>query len=119
MNDAKRRRPTMDNAWKRNLAICGTALALLGVSSAAGAADATALLTKYNCQACHTVDKKLVGPSYKEIAAKYAGDSGAAAKLAQKVKNGGSGVWGQVPMPPNNVPDADLKTLTTWILAQK
>jgi cytochrome c len=112
----------MNDAWTRNLAICGTALAWLGVSSAAGAADAAAatqLLTKYNCQACHTVDKKLVGPSYKEVAAKYAGDAGAAAKLEQKIKNGGSGVWGQIPMPPNNVPDADLKTLTEWILAQK
>ena len=113
----------MDNAWVRNLAICGAALAWLGVPSAAGAAAndaaATQLLTKYNCQACHTVDKKLVGPSYKEVAAKYAGDAGAAAKLEKKVKDGGSGVWGQIPMPPNNVPDADLKTLVEWILAQK
>jgi len=109
----------MDKAWTRYFAICGTALAWLGVSSAAGAADATALLTKYNCQACHTVDKKLVGPAYKEVAAKYAADSGAAAKLEQKVKNGGSGVWGQIPMPPNNVPDADLKTIVEWVLAQK
>ena len=113
----------MDNMLARNLAICGTALACLGVSSAAGAAvsdaAATQLLTKYNCQACHAVDKKLVGPSYKEVAAKYAGDSAAPAKLAQKIKTGGSGVWGQIPMPPNNVPDADLKTLVEWILAQK
>src|SRR5215471_20918168 len=109
----------MDNAWTRNLAICGAALAWLGASSGAGAADATPLLTKYNCAACHTLDKKLVGPSYKEIAAKYSGDAGAAAKLAQKIKSGGSGVWGAVPMPPNNVPDADLKTVVDWILAQK
>jgi len=113
----------MDNAWARNLAICGAALAWLGVPSAVGAAtsDATAnqLLTKYNCTACHTVNSKLVGPSYKEVAAKYAGDAGAAAKLEKKVKDGGSGVWGQIPMPPNNVPDADLKTLVEWILAQK
>ena len=111
----------MNKAWTRPFAICGTALAWLGVSSAAGAApaDATPLLTKYNCQACHTLDKKLVGPSWKEIAAKYAGDAGAPAKLQLKIKSGGSGVWGQIPMPPNNVPDADLKTLATWILAQK
>ncbi len=113
----------MNNTLARSLAICGTALAWLGVSSAAGAAAsdaaATQLLTKYNCQACHTVDKKLVGPSYKEIGPKYAGDSGAPAKLAQKIKSGGSGVWGQIPMPPNNVPDADLKTIVAWILAQK
>jgi cytochrome c len=113
----------MDNIRARNLAICGTALAWLGVSSAAEAATsdtaATQLLTKYNCQACHAPDKKLVGPAYKEVAAKYAGDSAAPAKLAQKIKNGGSGAWGQIPMPPNNVPDADLKTLVEWILAQK
>jgi cytochrome c len=110
----------MNNAWPRNLAICGAALAWLGIPSAAGAAgDATPLLTKYNCTACHTVDKKLVGPSYKEVAAKYAGDAGAAAKLEQKVKNGGTGVWGQIPMPPNNVPDADLKTMVEYVLAQK
>lgn len=111
----------MNNTRIRKLAICGTALAWLGVSAVAGAApvDATPLLTKYNCQACHAVDKKLVGPSYKEVAAKYAGDAGAAAKLEQKIKSGGSGVWGQIPMPPNNVPDADLKTIVEWILAQK
>ena len=113
----------MNSTWTRNLAICGAALAWLGMPSAAGAATsdaaATQLLTKYSCTACHTVDKKLVGPSYKEVAAKYAGDSGAAAKLEQKIKSGGTGVWGQIPMPPNNVPDADLKTLVEWILAQK
>lgn len=113
----------MVNAWTRNFAICGAALAGLWVASSVGAATsdaaATQLLTKYNCQACHTVDKKLVGPSYKEVAAKYAGDTGAPAKLEQKIKNGGSGVWGAIPMPPNNVPDADLKTVVAWILAQK
>jgi cytochrome c len=98
--------------------ICG---GLLFVAPAAGAAaaDASALAAKYNCTACHTVDKKLVGPSYKEVAAKYAGDASALAKLQQKVKTGGSGVWGAIPMPPNNVPDADLKTLVEWVLAQK
>jgi cytochrome c len=89
------------------------------VTAATTDAAATQLMTKYNCQACHTVDKKLVGPSYKEVAAKYAGDSAAPAKLEQKVKNGGSGVWGSIPMPPNNVPDADVKTLVEWILVQK
>ena len=98
-------------------ATAGTLLCAPAVSVAA--TDAAALAAKYNCTACHAVDKKIVGPSYKEIAAKYAGDSGAAAKLAQKVKNGGSGVWGAIPMPPNNVPDADLKALVEWILATK
>ena len=105
------------------LAIAGAALGPLSLTFPAGAATsdaaATQLLTKYNCQACHSVDKKVVGPSYKEVAAKYAGDSAALAKLEQKVKNGGSGVWGAIPMPPNTVPDADLKTLVEWILAQK
>jgi len=106
-----------------SLVIGGFALGLLSLTFPAGAATsdaaATQLLTKYNCQACHTVDKKLVGPSYKEVAVKYAGDSTALAKLEQKVKNGGTGVWGAIPMPPNAVPDADLKTLVEWILALK
>jgi cytochrome c len=105
------------------VAIGAVALGLLSLTSPAGAATtdaaATQLLAKYNCQACHTVDKKLVGPAYKDVAAKYAGDASAPAKLQQKIKNGGSGVWGAIPMPPNNVPDADLKTLVEWILAQK
>ena len=101
----------------------GVAMGLSLFTSAAGAATsdaaATQLLAKYGCQACHTVDKKLVGPAYKDVAAKYAGDSTALAKLEQKIKSGGSGVWDAIPMPPNNVPDADLKTLVEWILALK
>ena len=89
------------------------------VEAATTDAAATQLSAKYNCQACHTVDKKLVGPGYKEVAAKYAGDKAAPAKLAEKVKKGGGGVWGAIPMPPNNVPDADLKALIEWILALK
>ena len=85
----------------------------------ARADDAAALATKYNCQTCHSVDKKIVGPSFKEVAAKYADDSGAVAKLEQKIKAGGSGVWGEIPMPPNNVPEEDLKALVEWILAAK
>ena len=78
------------------------------------------LAKKHNCLACHTVDKKLVGPSYKDVAAKYRGDKSAEAKLADKVKKGGVGVWGQVPMPPNAaVPDSDVKSLVQWILTQK
>ena len=113
----------MNNAWTRNLIIGASASAWTWapspVTAAANDAAATQLLAKYSCTACHSVDKKLVGPSYKEVAAKYAGDTAAPAKLQQKIKNGGSGVWGAVPMPPNNVPDADLKTLAAWILAQK
>jgi cytochrome c len=78
------------------------------------------LAKKHNCLACHATDKKLVGPSYKEVAAKYRNDPGAQAKLADKVKKGGQGVWGQVPMPPNTqVPDADINALVKWILSQK
>ncbi|HEX9431291.1 MAG TPA: c-type cytochrome [Burkholderiales bacterium] len=78
------------------------------------------LAKKHNCLACHATDKKLVGPSYKEVAAKYRNDPAAEAKLFDKVKKGGQGVWGQVPMPPNTqVPDADVKALVKWILSQK
>jgi len=98
------------------------AIALAAISlTAAGLASANAdLIKKYNCTACHQNDKKLVGPAYQDVAAKYKGDAGAAAKLAAKVKAGGSGVWGAVPMPPNpQVPDADLKTMVTYILGMK
>jgi cytochrome c len=78
------------------------------------------LAKKHACFACHAVDKKLVGPSYKDVAAKYRGDAGAEAKLADKVKKGSQGTWGQVPMPPNSsVPDGDVRTLVKWILSQK
>lgn len=76
-----------------------------------------AMMQKYGCAACHAVDKPIVGPAYSQVAAKYRGDKTAAAKLEQKVKAGGSGVWGAVPMPPNAaVPDADIKALVSWIL---
>lgn len=78
------------------------------------------LAKKHACFACHTVDKKMVGPAYKDVAAKYRGDKAAPAKLAEKVKKGSQGVWGNVPMPPNtNVPDADVNALVKWILSQK
>ncbi|WP_374401975.1 c-type cytochrome [Niveibacterium sp.] len=75
------------------------------------------LAKKYNCLACHATDKKLVGPAYQDVAAKYKGQADAAQALAAKVKAGGKGVWGPVPMPPNNVPDEDIKTLVAWVLA--
>ena len=96
-----------------------------GKSSAPGASASNAfaqeaLAKKYNCLACHSVDKKLVGPAYQDVAAKYKGDAGAEAKLVAKVKNGGAGVWGQIPMPPNStVPDADVKALVKWVLSLK
>ena len=78
------------------------------------------LAKKSGCMACHAIDKKVVGPAYKEVAAKYTGDKAAEAKLFKKVKEGGVGVWGQVPMPPNShVKDDDIKTLVKWVLSQK
>jgi cytochrome c len=86
----------------------------------AGAANASLeLAQKSNCMACHAVDKKLVGPAYKEVAAKYKGDKTAEAQLIEKVKKGGSGTWGTIPMPPNTaVKDEDIKTLVKWVLSQ-
>lgn len=73
-----------------------------------------------NCLTCHAVDKKLVGPAYKDVAAKYAGDKGAVDRLTQKVMKGGSGVWGPVPMPANpQVSEAEARKLVTWILTLK
>ena len=99
----------------------GLALAAAGCLAAASAAVASEeLAKKHACFACHAVDKKLVGPSYKDVAAKYRGDAGAEAKLADKVKKGSQGTWGQVPMPPNaSVPDGDVRALVKWILSQK
>ncbi len=83
-------------------------------------ASGTAMMQKDGCAACHAVDKKIVGPAYQDVAAKYKGDKDALAKLEHKVKAGGAGVWGQVPMPPNSaVPDEDIKALVAWILTLK
>lgn len=87
----------------------------------AGVAQADEALAKAkNCNACHTVDKRIVGPSYKEVAAKYAGQKDAEAKLAEKVLKGGKGVWGPVPMPPNaTVKPEEAARLVKWILSLK
>ena len=78
------------------------------------------LATAKNCMACHAVEKKLVGPSYKDVAAKYAGQPDAVEKLTTKVMKGGSGVWGPIPMPANAQVSADeAKKLVMWILTQK
>ena len=90
-----------------------------------GAEQATASVppeempAKYGCTACHAVDHKVVGPALKDVATKYRGKD-VEAQLVEKVKNGGSGVWGQIPMPPNpQVPDPDLQALVKWILSLK
>jgi cytochrome c5 len=81
-------------------------------------AGGQALMQKDGCAACHAIDRKVVGPAYQDVAAKYKDDKGAAARLAQKVKGGGAGVWGQVPMPANAaVSDDDIKALVAWILS--
>jgi len=93
------------------------ASALLMVGTAQASAD---LAKSSGCMNCHTIDKKMVGPGFKDIAAKYKGDSGAAASLVGKVKNGTKGTWGPIPMPPNaNVSDENVKALVTWILSLK
>jgi cytochrome c len=103
---------------KTLVAFAALAGLFLGATAhAEDAAKAKQLAQKYNCLACHAEDKKLVGPAYKEIAKKYKGDASAAGKLATKVKAGGGGVWGTIPMPPNNVPDADIKTIVDWVLS--
>jgi len=96
---------------------------ILAASAAAVAAPALAneaLAKAKNCLACHSVDKKVLGPAYKEVAAKYAGQKDAVDKLSQKVIKGGVGAWGQVPMPPNaQVNEAEAKQLVQWILSLK
>ena len=99
------------------------AAAAATLAAGAHAADAKAgeaLATASGCLACHTMDRKLVGPGFKEIADRYRKDKGAEANLVEKVKAGGKGVWGDIPMPPNgHVKDADIKTLVQWILSIK
>ena len=92
---------------------------LATVASGSALADPAAAAQKAGCMACHSMDKKLVGPSFKDIAAKYKGQGDAVAKLSDKVRKGGSGVWGPIPMPPNpeaKIGDADLKDVVGWLL---
>ena len=111
------RLPSKEHAMKIQALLAATLAAALCATPAVANQE---LATKSACTACHAVDKKLVGPAYKDVAAKYRGDKDAEAKLADKVKKGGVGAWGQVPMPPNShVKDEDIKTLVKWILALK
>ncbi len=97
------------------------ALALLAtLTSTAPAFADQALATAKNCMSCHTLERKVVGPAFKDVAAKYAGDKTAADRLATKIQKGGSGVWGPVPMPSNTqVNDAEAKKLAAWVLTIK
>ena len=101
-----------------NKHLCTLALLVASSTSLPAWAD-LALATAKNCMACHATDTKLVGPAYKDVAAKYKGDAKAPAMLAEKIKAGGKGVWGQVPMPPNNVTPEEASKLAAWVLAQK
>jgi cytochrome c len=79
--------------------------------------DPRARLAHYGCIACHAIDKKVVGPAFRDVAAKYHDQPAVEQRLETKVKNGGSGVWGDIPMPPNSVvPDADIHNIVNWIL---
>lgn len=96
----------------------GVTLATLNPVAAADTAKVEALLKQHNCTQCHGIDKKILGPAYKDVAKKYKGQKDAAVLLAKKVKEGGKGVWGQVPMPPNDkVSDAEIKELVAYILS--
>ena len=90
-----------------------------GLMISANATADEALAKAKNCFSCHNVDKKVVGPSYKDVAAKYKGDAKAVDTLAGKIKAGGKGVWGPIPMPPNNVTPEEAKKLATWVLSIK
>jgi cytochrome c len=101
----------------KNLFIVAAAVALVAAMPARASAD---LAQKKNCMACHATDKKLIGPAYKDVAAKYASQKDAADKLAEKIVKGGSGVWGAVPMPANpQVTPAEAKQLAAWVLTVK
>lgn len=96
--------------------LCAVALS---VTAATPALASEEIIKKARCVACHAIDQKRVGPAYKDVAAKYKGQADAPAMLTAKVRNGGTGVWGQIPMPPNGtdkISDADLKAAVEWIL---
>ncbi len=102
--------------------VIAVAISAMGMSAGVWALDAKEandIMAKAACTACHQPDKKVLGPSYKDVAAKYKGNAKAADLLAQKVRTGGMGVWGPIPMPPNpkeKISDDDLKKLVGWIL---
>jgi len=94
-------------------------LIIAGLAATGGALASEDLAKAKNCLTCHAADKKIVGPSYKDIVAKRAGEKGVEAALVTKIKAGSKGEWGNVPMPPNNVTDAEATTLAKWVLTHK
>ena len=102
------------------LSLLNASLIALGLASAAPAFAQADVAQKKNCMACHAVDKKVVGPAFKDVAAKYAGQAEAVDKLAVKIVKGSTGTWGAIPMPANpQVSEAEAKQLAAWILSQK
>jgi cytochrome c len=102
-----------------NRHLCTFVVLIASFTSVPAWAD-LALATSKNCMACHATDRKLVGPAYKDVAAKYATDKSAVDKLTTKIQKGGAGVWGPVPMPANmQVSDAEAKKLAAWVLTIK
>ncbi|MBC7685190.1 MAG: c-type cytochrome [Bdellovibrionales bacterium] len=94
-------------------------LMALGVAAAAPAYANAELAKTKNCMGCHAIDKKVLGPGFKEVAAKYGAEKGVEARLAAKIIKGGSGAWGPMAMPPNAVTETEALTLAKWVLAQK
>jgi cytochrome c len=102
----------------KRLIIAGAVMAAFGLSAAASANEK--LAQSSGCMTCHAIDKKVIGPAFKDVAAKYKGNKAAEADLFKKVKGGTKGTWGDIPMPPNaHVKDEDIKTLVQWVLSQK
>jgi cytochrome c len=108
-------------AWVARVAVGACALVAVGWSGPASAASAPAgfEIAKQNaCLGCHTVDRKLVGPAFRDVAAKYKGDAKAQVRLEKKVRDGGAGVWGVIPMPSHpRMSDADIRAVVAWVLA--
>jgi cytochrome c len=109
-----------EESMKHRMKLLSVVIAALAGAAAAPAFAQAELAQKKNCMACHAIDKKVLGPAYKEVAAKYAGQKDAVDQLAAKVVKGGTGVWGNIPMPANpQVTDAEAKQLVAWIMTLK
>lgn len=106
---------------KATLSLMGAVLGMAAAMSGSSAYASADLAQKSGCMACHSMDKKVLGPAFAEIAKKYKGNKDAEAMLAKKIKDGSTGTWGPIPMPPNGgkVSDADTKTLAAWVLSAK
>lgn len=117
------RRPT-DSDRRRSTSVATAVAAILAAALATGAsptraADDAALARAKSCLNCHALDRKVVGPAYRDVARRYANDAGAEARLATKIRNGGAGAWGVVPMPANPVTPDEAARLARWVLQQK